>query len=263
MSDSTDQQVAACWDLNADQWTEDVRAGFDVYRDQFTFPAFLNFLPDIRGLKLIDFGCGEGTNTRALARRGAHMTGLDLSARLVAHARQMEEEEPLGITYVANSYSTHCGLEDGSFDGVISTLALMDGPDFDGAMREAYRLVRPSGFICFSILHPCFIAPSIGWVRDEQEQAHQLCVSRYFDRSHFTEHWRFGSRAQDVEITPFAVPRFPRTVSDYLNGIIAAGWNIRQIEEPRPTDEACATTPRFARWRDIAAFLLMIRAEHP
>ena len=50
--------VAKHWNENADQWTRDVRAGFDVYRDKFTFPAFLDALPEIDGLDVIDFGCG-------------------------------------------------------------------------------------------------------------------------------------------------------------------------------------------------------------
>lgn len=263
MTDSTDQQVATRWDLNADQWTHDVRAGYDVYRDTFTFPAFLAFLPEIRGLELIDFGCGEGTNTRALARLGARMSGLDVSERMIAHARRMEEEEPLGITYFAQSYSDRSALPDACLDGVVSTMALMDGPDFNGAMREAFRLVRPGGFVCFSVLHPCFITPSISWRKDEAGQTTGLCVSRYFDPAHFTEHWRFGDRPREPGITPFAVPRFPRTMSDYLNGIIAAGFRITAMEEPRPSEEACAQTPRFRRWRDLAAFLLLVRAERP
>lgn len=52
--------VAKHWNDNADQWTQDVRAGFDVYRDHFTFPAFLGALPPINGYDVIDFGCGEG-----------------------------------------------------------------------------------------------------------------------------------------------------------------------------------------------------------
>lgn len=41
MGDLSNADVAMRWNENADQWTEDVRNGFDVYRDQFTFPAFL------------------------------------------------------------------------------------------------------------------------------------------------------------------------------------------------------------------------------
>lgn len=161
-----DIDVAKHWNDNADQWARDVRAGFDVYRDQFTFPAFLDALPPINELDVIDFGCGEGTNTRAFARLGARVTGIDLSARMIEHGRKTEEADPLGIGYHVTSYSDHCGMPDASYDAVLSTMALMDGPDLPGTMQEAYRLLRPGGFILFSVVHPCFITPGLGWEKD-------------------------------------------------------------------------------------------------
>ena len=78
--------MAAAWDANAAIWVEHVRAGYDRYRELFTLPAFLASVPDLSGLEVIDLGCGEGSNTRALARRGARMTGLDLSSRMIVAA---------------------------------------------------------------------------------------------------------------------------------------------------------------------------------
>ncbi len=98
-------------------------------------------------------------------------------------------------------------------------MALMDGPDFDGAMREAYRLLRPGGFLAFSILHPCFITPGLHWEKDENGRTMALCISRYSDRAAFTENWRFGDRPKHEEVMPFAVlriPMHPATCSDLI-----------------------------------------------
>ncbi|WP_114283634.1 methyltransferase domain-containing protein [Candidatus Halocynthiibacter alkanivorans] len=261
MADRTDLDVAERWNQNADQWTRDVRGGIDVYRDLFTFPAFQDFLPSLDQLDVIDFGCGEGSNTRRFAQIGARMTGIDLSERLIEHARDAEIVDPVGIDYRVTSYSEPSGFSDASFDAVVSTMALMDGPDINGAMREAYRLLRPGGFVVFSVLHPCFITPGSRWDKDAGGRKTGLYVSRYFDVSSFTERWIFSDQPDDMDVQLFAVPRFPRTISDYLNAVADAGLRVTQVEEPRPTPEACKTVPRFSRWRDHAAFLLLIKAE--
>jgi hypothetical protein len=86
-------------------------------------------------------------------------------------------------------------------------------------------------------------------------------VSRYFDQTNFVENWRFGDRPKDEEVVPFAVPRFPRTISEYLNGVTDARFRIVEVREPQPTLQACEVAPRFVRWRELRAFLLMVRAE--
>jgi 2-polyprenyl-3-methyl-5-hydroxy-6-metoxy-1,4-benzoquinol methylase len=257
----SEAEVAARWNDNADQWAHDVRHGYDTYRDLFTLPAFLAFLPSISGLDVIDFGCGEASNTRRFAAMGARMTGIDLSEQMIRHARSVEEQQPLGIRYRIKSYSQNTGFEDASFDAVVSTMALMDGPDFPAAMREAFRLLRPGGFIAFSILHPCFITPGLRWQKDSDGRTTGLVASRYFDQTNFVERWRFGDRPSDEDVMLFEVPRFPRPISEYLNGVADAGFRIVEVREPQPTAEACELAPRFIRWRDLAAFLLMIRAE--
>ena len=265
--DVTDEAVAKHWNGNADQWTADVRAGFDSYRELFTWPAFRQFLGHVAGCRVIDLGCGEGSNTRHIARAGATVVGIDLSDRLIGHARAAEAAEPLGITYHVGSYSERTSCDDASFDLAISTLALMDGADLKGAMNEAYRLLRPGGRLVFSVLHPCHISPGLRWERDGEGRTTGLVVDRYHDRSPFIETWRFGDRPKPTDdrpqVEPFAVPRFPRTLADWTNAIADAGFVIERMEEPVPSEEAIAAHPRFARWRDHAAILLMVRAKRP
>lgn len=263
MGQDNQADVAACWDRNADQWTHDVRSGYDLYRDLFTFPAFLAFLPPIKGLDVVDFGCGEGTNTRRFARMGGNMTGIDLSSRMIQLASLAEQSDPLGITFKRTSNSAHIGYADASFDAVVSTMALMDGPDLDGAMREAYRVLRPGGFLAFSVLHPCFITPGTRWVKDDLGKALALSVSRYFQTETFTDYWSFSDRPKEEPVQPFAVPRFPRSISTYLNAVAKSGLQIERVEEPVPSSEACEVAPRFARWREIAGLILLVLARRP
>jgi trans-aconitate methyltransferase len=68
-------EVRRYWNGNADVWTKLARAGYDIYRDYLNTPAFFEMLPDVGGLLGLDIGCGEGHNTRLLAKRPAKVQG--------------------------------------------------------------------------------------------------------------------------------------------------------------------------------------------
>jgi 2-polyprenyl-3-methyl-5-hydroxy-6-metoxy-1,4-benzoquinol methylase len=80
-------RVAQCWDENADLWAEQVRKGWDGYREHFNNPEFFEFIGDLGGKTILDAGCGEGYNTRILAKKAAHVVGVDISKKLIDLAR--------------------------------------------------------------------------------------------------------------------------------------------------------------------------------
>lgn len=255
--------VAASWNRNADLWTQEVRSGFDLYRELYTLPAYLDFMPPIAGKAVIDLGCGEGTNTRLFAKLGGRMTGVDLSEEMIRRARQREAEEQQGIAYEIGSYNNLSLFSDEQFDCALSTMALMDGPDLPAAIHASHRVLKPGGTLCFSILHPCFITPATQWLKNDGSYS-GLRVGRYFEKKPFVEYWRFGRRpGTDVlqEYTmPFEVPRFPRTLSDYINPLIEMGFRIERIEEPRPSEELTGQYEWLKRWHQHAPLVLFIRA---
>lgn len=253
--------VARAWNRNAARWAEDVRAGFDRYRELYTLPAFLAFIPDIAGLEVIDVGCGEGANTRRFAARGGRLTGVDIAEELIARASAEETRSPQGIRYEVGSFTRLDGFADGSFDCALSTMALMDGPDFAAAMRAAHRVLRPGGALCFSILHPCFVTPALRWIRDGEDGPYLgLRVGRYFDRAPFVERWRFSKRPDPETVEPFEVPRFPLTLSNYLNAVSEAGFRITLLEEPRPGEDVSREHGWLRRWHEHAPLVLFVSA---
>ena len=80
------REVGKYWNDNAEAWTQLARAGYDVYRDYLNTPAFLAMLPDVQGLSGIDIGCGEGHNTRLIAKQGAALVGIDIAETFIRHA---------------------------------------------------------------------------------------------------------------------------------------------------------------------------------
>ena len=262
-SELSEEEVARHWDQNADLWAEQVRKGWDYYREHFNNPAFLRFIGDLGGKVVLDAGCGEGYNTRLLAKGGARMTGVDISQKMIDLARQEEEREPLGIRYEVASFSHLSLFDDESFDVVVSSMALMDGPDLGGASREILRVLRPRGELIFSISHPCFMTKGYGWLEDENGYAEKLTVAGYFVDQPYVEHWRFKGGPAPKDARPFAVPVFPRTLSEYVNTLVSTGFALEELEEPRPSEEACKGHPWLRRWRDHATLFLYVRAVKP
>ena len=250
--------VRSIWEDNAAVWIEQVRAGSDEFRTAFNNPAFMAFVGDLDGQAVIDLGCGEGTNTRLFAERGARMTGVDLSPRMIDAARAREAAEPRGIAYAVCSY-TRLPFADAAFDAAVSTMAFMDGPAFDAAARAAYRVLRPGGRLAFSVLHPCFITPGFRWLKDADGQAEGLVVADYFADAVYMERWRF-SRSRPADVPEFLTPRFPHRLEGYINGLCRAGFRIERVHEPRPAPAQVAARPSWARMRRHMAFVLYVAA---
>ncbi len=257
-SDIPEKDVAHYWDKNADLWAELVRKGWDTYREYFNNPAFLKFMGDVKGKKVLDIGCGEGYNTRILARKGAQITGIDISPRMIEHAREHEAQEPLGIQYRIASFSDLSVFDDGGFDLVVSFMALMDSPNLESTSKEIFRVLQSGGSLVFSIVHPCFVTKGLGWIEDPRNGVTRLAVSDYFSDQPWVDHWTFSQAPTDQELPPFEVPSYPRTISYYLNTLLKAGFLLKELHEPRPTLEASLEHPWLQRWRDHAALFFYV-----
>src|SRR5919108_5496317 len=159
------EEVGRYWNANAEAWTRLARAGYDIYRDYLNTPAFFEMLPDVKGLAGLDVGCGEGHNTRLLARRGARVSAVDIAEDFIAHARAAEAREPLGIDYRVAS-AVDLPFADATFDFATGFMSFMDIPETDRALAEACRVLKPGGFLQFSISHPCFDTPHRRNLRD-------------------------------------------------------------------------------------------------
>src|SRR5271166_3002410 len=191
MSKIDEREVAASWDANAPTWSAEVRAGHDRTHEFFTSPRFMEFIPDLAGLSVIDLGCGEGRYTRMFARRGAQMTGVDISPQMLERAREEEKREPLGIRYELVSSAQLRSFAGHSFDAAVSTMALMDTPNFPSVAKEAARVIRPGGGFYFSVLHPCFMTRESAWATDATGRVVGRTISNYSDDNPYSEEWGF------------------------------------------------------------------------
>ena len=257
-------EVGRYWDENAATWIKLTRAGYDVYRDYLNTPAFLETLPKVEGFSGLDIGCGEGHNTRLLAGRGARVVAVDISEVFVRHARQLEAQQPQGIVYQVAS-AVELPFADASFDFATGFMSFMDIPETELVLAEAYRVLKPGGFLQFSINHPCFDTPRRRKLRDANGLVYAVEVGDYFrNLQGEIEEWLFGAAPPEVRegLAKFRIPRFTRTVSQWLNLLIETGFRLERVEEPCPSDETVRECPDMQD-AQVVAYFLHIRARKP
>jgi ubiquinone/menaquinone biosynthesis C-methylase UbiE len=254
-----DRKVRELWEGNADAWTQLARQGYDIYRDHMNTPWFLALLPDVSGLRGLDIGCGEGNNTRLVARRGASMVGVDISARFAAHAGAHAESQARGIRYL-NASGRALPFADGSFDFAVAFMSLMDMADRDGAIAEAYRVLRPGGFFQFSIIHPCFQTPRFKPVNDGTGRRVAVECGDYFaEPQGVIQEWIFGAAPPEARagLDKFRVPVFYRTLSNWINLLLDTGFSLERVAEPVADEKTVAKCPHLADTRVIGYYLHM------
>lgn len=258
------KDVGRYWDENAENWTKLARMGYDRCRDLLNSPAFFKVLPDISNLNGLDIGCGEGYNTRIAAKRGAKMTAIDISKVFIKYAKETEKEKPLGIYYKVAS-GTDLPFPDNHFDFSMATMSIMDIAENDKAISEAYRVIKPGGFFQFSILHPCFASNDCDWERNEEGKKTGFIVRNYFKSyKGELEEWIFSAAPTEIteKMRKFRVPRFTRTLSEWLNLLIDTGFILEKFCEPYADDEVLKKHPEEYDSRIISWFLI-IRCRKP
>ena len=254
-SSEAEEKAALQWDGIAESWARSLAVRLDVINETFGIPSFLEFLGDLRGRKLLDIGCGEGRSSRHLALGGAQVVGVDISPRMIEHARRQENETPLGIDYQVSPSADLHDLAAGNFDVVTSIMALMDTHDLAGSLREFSRVLKAGGELAIMVRHPCFFTPGFTLLPNRAG----LAVAGYFRRKPYLERWSFPA-ADAATAEPYVMTRHPHTLADYLNGLRENGFALSGICEPQPSEEVCQAMPTLRFWQKHAALYLFLRA---
>ena len=202
----------------------------------------LSLMPPLSGLDVLDVACGQGMATRALAAAGAaSVVGTDLCEEQIDRARAHGSDD-LGIEYRVDDAHTLASVGDASVDVANCQLALMDIPDLDATLAAVRRVVRPGGTFVFVIGHPCFLAPDAQTIEGHDGRLGRF-VGDYFDE----RFWR-STNPNGVR----RVGNHHRTLSTYLNALMASGLVLEHVVEPAATGLLADQQPEY---RNVPIFL--------
>jgi ubiquinone/menaquinone biosynthesis C-methylase UbiE len=121
------------------------------YQKEWHIPAAANFAAT-RGLKVLEIGCGMGTDGAQFARAGAEYTGIDLTEAAVDLARRRFALSGLPGEFRVSD-AEKLDFSDESFDLVYSHGVLHHTPDIDAAVREIHRVLKPGGRAMVMLYH--------------------------------------------------------------------------------------------------------------
>jgi len=114
-------------------------------------PRFMGF-EDFRGARLLEIGCGMGTDLLQFSRGGARCVGIDLTPRSIEITQHRFKLYGAGGAFMISD-GEHLPFCDESFDVVYSNGVLHHTPDTEGAIREVHRVLRPGGTAKVMLYH--------------------------------------------------------------------------------------------------------------
>ncbi len=110
--------------------------------------ALVQSLGPIKGLKVLDLGCGDGTTALPEAKLGADVLGVDIAKNLVAAGNARAKAAGLSnCRFQEGDASNLQGLADQSFDLVVSIFGAMFAPRPFDVAKEMVRVTKPGGRI--------------------------------------------------------------------------------------------------------------------
>ncbi|GHU21863.1 SAM-dependent methyltransferase [Spirochaetia bacterium] len=178
-------------------------------------PAMIDLLPDVSGKKVLDAGCAGGWYSQWLLDHGACPFAVDVNKNMVAvtqkrtqnkcFAAQADLNVPLEI------------IQDDSMDIIITSLVLHYIKNLSFVFCELYKKLKPDGILIFSTNHPF-----TDFLYRNQKN--------YFELALINDEW-----TMDKERIP--VQYYSRPLGDILQPAINAGFCIKKIVEPVPTEE--------------------------
>lgn len=217
-------------------------------------PTLFRMLPDVKGKRVLDLGCGFGESCKKYSQMGASdVVGIDISTKMLEVAKNKNDCE--NVSYLQESMEDFSGVANrlGHFDVITSSLAMHYIENYEALISSLYEIMKPGGTLLFSQEHPIFTATSVSaqWLTEGSGRVLGLIVNSYPDS---------GKRCVSWIVDDFV--KYHRTIADILNPIIRCGFMISEICEPRIEQSAVERDIRLSRCLQVPDYLF-IKAQKP
>ena len=210
-------------------------------------PIIKKMLPDLKGKKILDLGCGNGTMSRYFIENGAtKVLALDISQNMINEAKEKNSLE--GITYVIDGMENLDKINE-KFDLVFSSLAFHYVEDFNKLIKDISNLLNNNGVLLFSQEHPNVTATILN---PDQKKYVTIGDNRYYYLNNYNNN---GKRLLHWNVD--GVVKYHRNFSLTLNTIMNNNFELLQIEESTASKEAIELIEKYKYQKDRPYFLFV------
>ncbi len=209
-----------------DAWYDDHLAGEDTYHQKVILPNLLRLVDPKPGMTILDVACGQGFFAKEFLKKGAHVTGIDISAELIARAKV---NAPTGTFHT--SPASELGIvTNASIDHATITLAIQNIKDAEKVFSEVARTLRVGGSFTIVMNHPAFRIPKMSsWGWDEKAGIQYRRLDSYLSESHTDIDMHPGKKASGEDSAQTI--SFHRPLQWYVKALTKNGLLIDRLEE--------------------------------
>lgn len=211
----------------------------------------LELIGNVKGKRVLDAGCGYGYYSLLLAKRGAMVTGIDVSEKMIGLAKNNACEASIECKFFVCDMQDLSMFNKNTFDIVASSIVVGYLDRLEKAFSEVFRVLKRNGVFAFSENHPLLKG---SWEKDNEGKRLHWNIDNYFDRSVRTIEWR----TQDGKVIKTSSRH--RTVQDYFEALTASGFAVERLVEPEPAEKASldnlSCMEHYSRAKRIPIFIL-------
>ena len=209
-------------------------------------PTIKSMLPNLKGKKILDLGCGEGQMARFFIEQGAKkVVGVDISQNMLNEAKK-NQSKSLEFKLLPME---ELSLIDEKFDIVFSSLAFHYVEDFGKLMRDISCKLKKNGYLIFSQEHPlvtCAIK-----TKDNTKYI-QKDNKRYYLTSDYNN---VGKRLIDWNVE--GVVKYHRNFETIFKALKESNMNIEELLEAKASKEAIEIVEKYKYLNDRPYFLFI------
>ncbi|WP_270180764.1 class I SAM-dependent methyltransferase [Alkalihalobacillus sp. CinArs1] len=191
---------------------------------------------NLTGMNVLDAGCSAGWYSEQFVGRGATVTGIDISEKMIQAAKRRVGEN---ADFIQHDLTKSLPFKDESFDLIVSSLTLHYLKDWDTVFAEFKRVLKPGGELIFSVHHPFM-------------DFTRFNVNDYFETTILTDTWKKPEVTIDVTF-------YRRAMQDIVN-VVTRYFTLKKLIEPKPAKIMQEKEPKSYEYLMTNPHFLIVKA---